>query len=304
MQHSEFQSLVSAKPYNYIILAIWAGICVGLWQLYPWPLATAYTLFSLLLAIGTVIDIDKFILPDEITKGGTLLGILTMGVIIPIITQSNILSNFWYSVIGAAAGWAIIRSIIELGKIMYGKKTLQFEKPTEFYWKREGDTAKLTVEGETYEWEDMFNRESDILTFEECNNLNFEVQPETSLDSLSKLSNSTLKFQYTHLLSEKKTDLMQINSISGTCTKIIVPREAMGMGDAKLMACIGAFLGWEGVLFTLFTSSTIGFLIGTAGIMVLKDKTKTMLPYGPYLALGAILWLFGGSNLFFSLFHR
>lgn len=74
-------------------------------------------------------------------------------------------------------------------------------------------------------------------------------------------------------------------------------REGMGGGDIKLLAMIGAFLGWKAVCITIFTGSFIGAVIGLA-LMYAKDKdTKYAIPFGPFLALGAIISLFFGDAL-------
>ncbi len=66
-------------------------------------------------------------------------------------------------------------------------------------------------------------------------------------------------------------------------------RGGMGMGDAKLLAMIGAFAGWQVVIYTLFLGSFLGSIVG--GIMILAKKAgrKTAIPFGPYLCLAAIL---------------
>jgi leader peptidase (prepilin peptidase)/N-methyltransferase len=71
----------------------------------------------------------------------------------------------------------------------------------------------------------------------------------------------------------------------------------MGFGDVKFIACIGAFLGWQAVLFTLFSASVIGSLAGIAGMFLAKDRSGTRIPFGPFLALGAGIWIFGGRLL-------
>jgi len=69
-------------------------------------------------------------------------------------------------------------------------------------------------------------------------------------------------------------------------------REGMGGGDVKLLAMIGAFLGWKAVILTILLGSLIGSIIGII-IMVLKGKDfKYAIPFGPFLSLGAVIALF------------
>ena len=74
-------------------------------------------------------------------------------------------------------------------------------------------------------------------------------------------------------------------------------REGMGGGDVKLLAMIGAFLGWKSVILTILLSSFIGSIVGIA-IMLLKGKDfKYAIPFGPFLSLGAVISLFYGESL-------
>jgi leader peptidase (prepilin peptidase)/N-methyltransferase len=74
-------------------------------------------------------------------------------------------------------------------------------------------------------------------------------------------------------------------------------REGMGGGDVKLLAMIGAFLGWKAVILTILLSSLIGSVTGIT-IMVLKGKNfKYAIPFGPFLSLGAVISLFYGENI-------
>ena len=74
-------------------------------------------------------------------------------------------------------------------------------------------------------------------------------------------------------------------------------REGMGGGDVKLLAMIGAFLGWKAVLLTILLSSLIGSITGIL-IMVMKGKDfKYAIPFGPFLSLAAVISLFYGENI-------
>lgn len=77
----------------------------------------------------------------------------------------------------------------------------------------------------------------------------------------------------------------------------IFKKEAMGMGDVKLIAAIGAFLGWQATLFTIFVSSLFGGVVGLILVLGSKKGWQSRIPYGPYIALGALLWMLCGSEI-------
>ncbi len=79
----------------------------------------------------------------------------------------------------------------------------------------------------------------------------------------------------------------------------ILKKDALGFGDVKLIGAIGAFFGPVAVLFTIIVSSFVGALAGVA--LILRGKAKlggfTAVPYGPFLALGAVVWMFWGPGI-------
>ena len=77
----------------------------------------------------------------------------------------------------------------------------------------------------------------------------------------------------------------------------ITGREGMGGGDIKLLAMIGAMTGWQGVLFTLFAASAVGTAIGILVMIRSGRDMKLAIPFGPFLALGAVIYLFFGQGL-------
>jgi leader peptidase (prepilin peptidase)/N-methyltransferase len=80
--------------------------------------------------------------------------------------------------------------------------------------------------------------------------------------------------------------------------QLVTKREGMGFGDVKLLAMIGAFIGWKGVLFTILCSSFIGSVIGVV-LMLMSSETdsKYAVPFGPFLSLGAIIYVMWGEAL-------
>ena len=86
-----------------------------------------------------------------------------------------------------------------------------------------------------------------------------------------------------------------------TLGEIILKKPAMGEGDVKFLAAIGAFTGWQGALFSLFGGAFIGTIIILPFLLIRdvmqpnKPKLKE-LPFGPFLALGAIVYFLWLSN--------
>jgi len=79
--------------------------------------------------------------------------------------------------------------------------------------------------------------------------------------------------------------------------RLLTGNEGMGGGDIKMLAMIGAFIGWQGVLFTIMAASFTGTLAGVATMIRMGKGMKLAVPFGPFLAIGAILYLFFGPQL-------
>jgi leader peptidase (prepilin peptidase)/N-methyltransferase len=88
--------------------------------------------------------------------------------------------------------------------------------------------------------------------------------------------------------------LFYIVAFSGSA---LFKKEALGGGDIKMMAMVGALTGWKGVLSTTFFGSLTGTIVGIF-LMLLKGKKKeTKIPFGPFLALGAAITIFFGQEI-------
>ena len=79
--------------------------------------------------------------------------------------------------------------------------------------------------------------------------------------------------------------------------EFLTKKEGMGGGDIKLLAMLGAFLGWKAVLPIIFVSSLLGTLVGVPLMLVKGADGKLAIPFGPFLAGGAVIWLFWGESL-------
>jgi leader peptidase (prepilin peptidase)/N-methyltransferase len=79
--------------------------------------------------------------------------------------------------------------------------------------------------------------------------------------------------------------------------EMLTKKEGMGGGDIKLLAMIGAFLGWKAILPIIFFSSLMGTLVGVPTMLIKKADRKLAIPFGPFLAAAALFYLFWGPAL-------
>jgi leader peptidase (prepilin peptidase)/N-methyltransferase len=81
-------------------------------------------------------------------------------------------------------------------------------------------------------------------------------------------------------------------------------KEGMGGGDIKLLAMLGAFLGWRSVPFIIFAASLVGSVIGISVMLARRKDGRLAIPFGPFLAFAAIIYIFYGKSIiqwYFSL---
>ena len=83
----------------------------------------------------------------------------------------------------------------------------------------------------------------------------------------------------------------------GTVFEKITGREGMGGGDVKLLAMIGAWMGWKALPFVVLLSSLTGAVIGGVALVIARQGVRSRIPFGPFLALGALVFLFFGEDI-------
>ena len=306
------------------------------------PLAIPFWVMLSLFIATIYIDIDHFIIPNEITLGGLVAGVILSGIFPEmhlynefIEDKGRLMSSVWsvgYSLLGAATGYALLWTVVQLGKLAFGRKTQEFAKPVAFkihevtydtgecepvlfYESDEitevdvpaepGATAAAHAEAidadsatpawEQQPWSDMFSRPSDklIMTCERvC------IDDHTHTDVQLTLFETRLEVRDAAGSDESSSvELEAIQKIDGTCSKVVIPREAMGWGDVKFLAMAGAFLGWGSVFFTLVAASLLGSILALSMGLFGRRDLAARLPFGPYLVFGATLWLFYGREL-------
>jgi leader peptidase (prepilin peptidase)/N-methyltransferase len=263
-----------------------ALLFLAIWESFPWQVAIGYWIFISFLIIGTFIDFEHFIIPDRVTIGGVIAGVVC-SVAVPALMQTDSrLAAGVRSLLAAALGYVILLIVLEAGKVAFGRKRIRFDAPTPFAWTKRGDDADFVVGTEESLWSDYFARERDrlLLTCDEA-----RIDHHT-------YGNVMLDFRYDRVTAEGHVLVLDdVTQISGVARELVIPREAMGRGDLKFLAAIGAFLGWRAVLFGLFAGSLLGSIVGLITLVVGKPVWSAKLPFGPYLAFGAVTWMFFGN---------
>ena len=251
-------------------------------------MAIAYWIFVSFLIIGTFIDFEHFIIPDRVTIGGTIAGV-ACSVVVPALMQTNSrVAAGIRAALAAALGYVILLIVLEAGKIAFGRKRIAFDAPTPFTWTKHDDDADFIVGTEESLWSEYFAREKDRLLLR-CDEVRIDDR---------EYGNVTLDFRYDRVNADGHVLMLDdVTHISGVTRELVIPREAMGRGDLKFLAAIGAFLGWRAALFSLFAGSLLGSVIGLVTLVVGKPVWSAKLPFGPYLAFGALTWMFFGENV-------
>jgi leader peptidase (prepilin peptidase)/N-methyltransferase len=72
-------------------------------------------------------------------------------------------------------------------------------------------------------------------------------------------------------------------------------REGRGGGDVNLLAMLGGFFGVKSIIFIVLTSSLLGAVVGVAVMLAKGKDMKYAVPFGPFLSLAALIYLFGGN---------
>jgi leader peptidase (prepilin peptidase)/N-methyltransferase len=79
--------------------------------------------------------------------------------------------------------------------------------------------------------------------------------------------------------------------------KLVTGKEGMGYGDFKLLAAIGAWLGWQMLPLVVLASSFVGAVVGIALIVLARRGREVPIPFGPYLATAGVIALFWGRPM-------
>lgn len=247
-------------------------------------LALVLCIFLAGLIVASFIDLEHFIIPDEITFGGAGVGLLCSLFVPQLHWTTNAADSLKLSLLGIAVGAGLVYLILRVGKMFFGRQRIELAGEASIVFT---ETAVVLPDREV-SYEDIFYRKSDVIRLEAST---VEMIDRCYKEATVRLSPGKLK------IGEDEFDPETVLHLEAKTSEIQFPREAMGLGDVKFMAAIGAFLGWQAVVFSLMVSSIIGSVVGVALIAMRRHAWSSRLPYGPYIALAAVIWIFGGASL-------
>lgn len=242
-------------------------------------LALVYSLFLSGLIVATFIDFEHFIIPDEITIGGTVVGFICSMLFPALHAEQSIKHAILKSLIGLAVGGGIVYLILRAGKLMFGRQRLELPADTKIIF---SETA-VHLPDKDIPYDELFYRQSDVIVMQART---LELVDRGYRDVQVRLSPKQLR------IGDEEFAPESVPHMEAVSTEIVLPREAMGFGDVKFMAAIGAFLGWQATVFSLMVSSMIGSLVGISLIVLGRREWSSRLPYGPYIAVAAVIWVF------------
>ena len=233
---------------------------------------------------ATFIDLEHLIIPDEITLGGMVVGFVCSLAVPALHGARTAAGAIEQSLLGMGAGVVVVYGILRLGKWLYGRDDRILGEPTAVYFT---ETA-LKLPGEDVPYDDLFYRGSDYVRMEARR---VEMLDRCYANVTVRLSPGLLQVGSDRFKPE------DVEWLEVVTDRVTLPREAMGLGDVKFMGAIGAFLGWEAVFFSLMFSALIGASVGVGLILAGRRDWTSRLPYGPYIALAATLWIFAGPEI-------
>ena len=277
------------SPIYFTVELLNATLWVLVWLKFGWSPQTAAGLMVVsLFLIGMFVDFEHYILPDEVTIGGAIGGVL-FSTAFPVLQgavtwQGGLLR----SAVGALVGGALLWVVRWVGGLIFGRKKQQFDQD-----------MTVTLDKQRIGMDDGKEREEEALDeVLSSRRERFEFQAMTGTVGGDKIDGMRVRITSRELsVGGRQWPVAEAPRLVAVTREIEMPREAMGLGDVKLMMAIGAFFGWVAVVFSLIVSSVLGSVVGISLIVFGARKWGAHIPYGPYIIVGAFIWMFFGREV-------
>ena len=240
------------------------------------------------LIAATWIDLEHYIIPDEITLGGVGAGFILSALAPALQGVETAVLAMRRSGIGAVVGALVVYAVLRFGKLLFGRLKIALEPGSRVVFH---ETGVLLPEGNV-PYEEIFYRPSDAVV---CHGERVELSTRSYANQPVRLE--LLRNPPRLRIGNETMNAEEEPWMAVVTKQITVPREAMGMGDVKLMAGIGAFLGWEATVFSLLGSALLGSVVGLGLIAIGRRDWQSRLPYGPFIAVAAVIWQLAGHSL-------
>lgn len=273
---------------RYFLVELLTGVMfLGCWLRFGHSSALIALVMAMFLAgliTATFIDFEHYIIPDEITIGGMAAGVLISTLLPSLHGKELVTDGLMQSVIGLMVGGGVVYAVLRAGKLMFGRQRIALPENTRIVFSE----TELHLPDQAIPYEDIFYRRSDVVVLKASK---VELIDRSYQNVRVRLALLGQRLE----IDGDKFDPDQCLHLEVVTSELVLPREAMGLGDVKFMAAIGAFLGWQSVIFSLMVSSMIGSVVGIGLILFGKREWSSKLPYGPYIAMAAVVWVFAGK---------
>jgi leader peptidase (prepilin peptidase)/N-methyltransferase len=275
-------------PMRYVLVELVTGLLfLASWLVHgdasP-ALAVVFCVFMAGLVVATFIDFEHYIIPDAITVGGVGAAFLASFLVPVLHRASSPVAAAQRCLWGALFGGGLIYAIVRLGKLAFGRLKHRVPPDTRVFFTEDA----LVLPGEILPYGEILYRRTDTIVVRAAR---VELVDRGYRDATVRMTRDWLA------IDDERFPIAEVPCLEVVTDLVTTPREAMGLGDVKLMAAIGGFLGWTGVLFTLMFSALTGSAIGLALIATGRQTRSRPIPFGPYLALAAAVWVFAGNRI-------
>ncbi|MGV3773220.1 MAG: prepilin peptidase [Verrucomicrobiales bacterium] len=270
-------------PPRYVLVELLTGFAfLACWLQFGGRSAGVALVCSALMAgfiVATFIDLEHMIIPDEITIGGIVTGLICSLLVPALHFASTRGESMKASMIGAAVGWGLVFLVLNGGKLLFGRQKIVLDGETTIKFTE----SELVFPESSIPYEDIFARKTDTIRFHAKRLI---LADRCFFDAPVGLRIGELK------IGEETLNPEEIKEMEAVTSELVLPREAMGFGDVKFMSAIGAFLGWQATVFTLMASSVLGTVVALISVLLGKKEFTGRIPFGPYIAAAAVIWTF------------